>query len=113
MTKLPDTLAKLRDNLAESGSQNGPYMPYDSNSFRNGFNCGAEAMRTYMQAEMDKLVEALEGLGEFTATHLDDMEHYFDNRCVPTVDEVNACAVADSEVRLAIASYRAWKDKNI
>lgn len=37
-SKLPPQLEKIRDELAESGSQNGPYQSYSSNSFKTGFN---------------------------------------------------------------------------
>ena len=30
----------LRDEKAESGSQNGPYQPYNSESFKSGFDLG-------------------------------------------------------------------------
>ena len=46
----------------------------------------------------EKLIE----LNEFTSSVLEDMEHYFDNKCVPTIDEVNQCAIADSLLRVTI-----------
>lgn len=51
---------------------------------------------------IEKQEAALVDAVEHTSTHLEDMEHYFDNKCVPTVNEVNQCASADSRLRLAI-----------
>jgi hypothetical protein len=47
--------------------------------------------------------DALENAVEHTSSNLEDMVHYFDNKCVPTVDEVNQVAIADSELRMTIA----------
>lgn len=46
--------------------------------------------------------EKLNELNEFTSSVLEDMEHYFDNKCVPTLDEVNQCVIADSLLRVCI-----------
>lgn len=54
MTKLPDNLAKIRDERKLR------YLSDEAeNSFTEGFDAGAEAMRTYMQAQgnIDKLVD--------------------------------------------------------
>jgi hypothetical protein len=53
------------------------------------------------------LSEELQELSEHTSTHLEDMGHYFDNKCCPTVEEVNACAAADNSVRIALEKANA------
>ncbi len=45
---------KLRDELAESGSQNGPYQPYNSDSFKTGWNSAISAMREEAAKEFDE-----------------------------------------------------------
>ena len=59
-----------------------------------------------LHAALLKCVEALEETNEFTASILEDMEHYFENKCCPTAEEVNQCAIADSGIRYAIAQLR-------
>lgn len=51
---------------------------------------------------LEVCVEAMEELNEFTSSIVEDMEHYFENKCVPTADEVNQCAIADSKLRYAV-----------
>lgn len=41
---MPIEMQKLRDELSESGSQNRPYQPYNSESFRTGWDCCFTAM---------------------------------------------------------------------
>lgn len=55
---------------------------------------------------MKEMGDELKELNDFTSSILEDMEHYFDNKCCPTVDEVNQCAIADSKLRLIIGKYR-------
>jgi hypothetical protein len=73
------------------------------------FREGARWQHSQLQSQLaardaliGKIADALDELVEHTSTHLEDMQHYFDNKCCPTVDEVNACAVADSNLRLLI-----------
>jgi hypothetical protein len=46
---------KLRDRLAESGSQNGPYQPYSSESFKTGWNCASDLW----SKECERLISSL------------------------------------------------------
>jgi len=62
-------------------------------------------------AREEALVGALEDANEFTTTHLEDMEHYFDDKCIPTAHEVNQCAMADSAIRLALGKWRKERDE--
>lgn len=66
------------------------------------------------------LLQALSALHEaveHTSSNLEDMEHYFDNKCCPTMDELNQVVIADSKLRMAIAQIEtavasAGKDMN-
>lgn len=82
---LPDSLAKIKDDYISDPNRS--FNKEQLGFFSEGFNSGAEAMRTYMQAEMDKLEETLE--------------------------QLQFCGIIDIEqiVRAALASHRAWKDK--
>lgn len=62
-----------------------------------------------LEKKFEIVMNALEEAGNFTACQLDNMEHYFDNKCIPTMEEVNQCAIADSYIRLAIAKVRGKK----
>lgn len=55
-----------------------------------------------------ELAEALIEANEFTSSILEDMEHYFENKCCPTADEVNQAAIADSMIRLARGKLEAY-----
>ena len=88
------------------------------NSLRSWTTTAAECMNwVYEQGRQDErekakgLVEALESANEFTSSILEDMEHYFDNKCCPTADEVNQCAIADSGIRLALEAYNKAQDE--
>jgi len=52
------------------------------------------------------LIDFLYELNEFTSSHLEDMEYYFDNKCCPTKDEVNQVAIADSQLRLFLGKLK-------
>ncbi len=71
------------------------------------FHIHAANHASQMARALAVLTEALEELNEHTSSHLEDMTHYFENRCIPTVDEVNMCANADSTVRYAPAKAAA------
>lgn len=60
------TLKQMRDELAESGSQNGPYQPYNSESFKTGFNCGVAAC----DEMMGELVEQAKKVNEWLQTKM-------------------------------------------
>jgi hypothetical protein len=57
---------------------------------------------TVMADRIEELEGALTEAIEHTSSNLEDMEHYFENKCCPTVDEVNQVSVADSHLRLAL-----------
>lgn len=57
-------------------------------------------------SEVNKLVEALEEQNEFTCSILDNMQHYFDNKCCPTMDEINQCVISDSNLRMVIGNFK-------
>ena len=85
MTKLPEELCKLREEFLTSE---------DYKTSESVYNAGAEAMRTLMarehgelQAEMDKLVEALSKIANSP--------------------EITSWGIV-SDARKALASYRAW-----
>lgn len=65
----------------------------------NRMQAESEGLRT----QLAKLTDALENANELTSSVLEDLEHYFDNKCCPTADEVNQAAIADSQIRLALA----------
>lgn len=52
-------------------------------------------------------IEQIEDAVEHTSSNLEDMQYYFENKCVPTVDEVTQCAIADSKLRYAIGKIEA------
>lgn len=52
-----------------------------------------------------ELKNALYDLIEHTSSNLENMQHYFENKCCPTMDEVNQCAIADSQARLVYAKF--------
>lgn len=56
--------------------------------------------------KIEPLIDFLCELNEFTSSLLEDMEHYFDNKCVPTKDEVNQVAIADSQLRLFLGRLK-------
>ena len=74
-------------------------------SFRNGMQHEKDRLAP-LHASLVKCVEALEETNEFTASILEDMEHYFEDKCCPTAEEVNQCAIADSQIRYALADLR-------
>lgn len=43
--------------------------------------------------------EALDDAADSIRGLLDNMEHYFENQCIPTADEVSQCASAYSQLR--------------
>ena len=55
----------------------------------------------YKQA-LDLAVTQLAELKEFTASILEDMNHYYDNKCIPTLDEVNQCIIAYNQVEKSL-----------
>ena len=74
-------------------------------TFRNGMQHEKDRLAP-LHAALLKCVEALEETNEFTSSILEDMEHYFENKCCPTAEEVNQCAIADSQIRYTIACLR-------
>lgn len=52
---------------------------------------------------IERLLDCIEELSDFTSCHLENIQHYFENKCIPTAEEVNQCAIADSEIRYALA----------
>lgn len=76
-----------------------------SRTFRNGIYYEKDRLAS-LHAALLKCVEALEETNEFTSSILEDMEHYFENKCCPTAEEVNQCAIADSQIRYALADLR-------
>lgn len=55
-----------------------------------------------MNEQLRRIRERLQDAVEGTSCNVEDMIHYFENKCVPTLDEVNNSANADSNLRLAI-----------
>lgn len=51
--------------------------------------------------------DALEELNEFTFSALEDIKHYFDNKCLPTLDEVTKFAIADSLAQKSLSETNA------
>lgn len=64
-------------------------------------------------AEYEKILSELEDFliehNEFTASFLEDIEHYHDNKCCPTSNEVNQVATADSMLRLVIVKLKEFR----
>lgn len=58
-------------------------------------------LATYKQT-LDLAVNELTELKEFTASILEDMNHYYDNKCIPTLDEVNQCIIAYNQTEKTI-----------
>lgn len=108
---LPKKLTEKRNALAENFKDNNRNLVWwqptliIKESFIKGFEAGAlEVMK-----EAEKLVEALIEANEGTSSALEDMQHYFENKCCPTADEVNQIAINDSNIRLAIGKWKKWK----
>ena len=132
MTKADDVLKRLEDAAREATPKWKAYerergriqhewkirTPTDGTMFRSTSygNMNADATfigmanPTTILALLDDrkaLLEALQNANEHTACVLEDMQHYFENQCIPTADEVNQCAICDSEIRVAIAASEA------
>lgn len=60
----------------------------------------------FLLRALEIAIDALEDANDFSASNLERMEHLFDARCIPTVDEVNQCSLADSELRLALSKIQ-------
>lgn len=98
---IPKDLEKLRDEWA--------FSEHSSKVCLDSFDAGALAMRTYMQAEMDKLI------AEIDVTHYKRQDWIYscprseegpDNNGVR-----NECYCGADRRAAVIASHRAWKDK--
>lgn len=63
-------------------------------------------MQSEYAQKVQGLVDALEDAIEALSSNLEQMQHYFENQCCPTVDEVNQLANADSRARIALAAFR-------
>lgn len=59
-----------------------------------------------LQAEVEILRKSLEDALEGTSAHLDNLQRYFENKCIPTVDEVNQFSIVDSNLTLAVARFK-------
>lgn len=62
-----------------------------------------------LEAKLKVAVEALEDANDFSSSVLEDLQHYFENKCIPTVDEVNQASITDSQLRYAIAKLKIIK----
>ena len=60
------------------------------------------AFKDGFQTCYEHMLDTLEEINEFTASHLETMEHLFENKYAPTSEEVNQVAIADSHIRLLI-----------
>lgn len=69
------------------------------------FKAGANF--TLTSSLVKQMAEALEDALETLNNQTENMQHYFDNKCVPTVDEVNQCALNEASLRIAIGRYEA------
>ncbi len=66
-----------------------------------GYAEGLKAGKAHAMELRDAFYELIEG----SSSALEDMQHYFENKCCPTMDEVNQLAIADSQARIAIAAF--------
>lgn len=120
----PDTL----DSRKESGLEYIKMVPLSALESANaeiaalkkqitdGWSKDCEIAHTALESENAKLaaqvadfLAALQDANEFTSSILENMEYYFDNRCCPTADEVNICAIADSQIRYVLAKHTKLK----
>lgn len=62
-----------------------------------------------LKKENEKLKDALSDAVDYTSSHLEDMQHYFENKCISTSDEVNQCAIIDSQLRIILNKYLKFK----
>lgn len=65
-------------------------------------NADKTELITKLTRQRDEYLAALQEANEFTSSVLEDLEHYYDNKCIPTADEVNQASIADSRLRYVI-----------
>lgn len=70
-----------------------------------------EPPKVYIPTEVRQAYEAMQEISEGVASVLDDMQHYFGNKCVPTFEEVHKCADIERESRRLLAALEArWPE---
>lgn len=83
------------DLFIEREAEKASYPPY--------FIEAAQLLAPLLLRALSALHEAV----EHTSSNLEDMEHYFDNKCCPTMDELNQVVIANSNLRMAIGQIEA------
>ncbi len=91
--KLPETLAKLLDNAAYDYMKRGHAGAVNA---ADVFGDGADWMA-------EQLLPAIESAREALRSTLDDMNHYYENKCCPSQEEVD-------QLKQALASLDAAFD---
>lgn len=92
MTKLPDSLTKLRETYP------------NEMGFQNGFDSGAEAMRIYMQTEINKLETSLD-------KNIESLKWLF-ARCRSYIWlKTDDAQEALDDIENKLSAYRTWKDE--
>lgn len=65
-----------------------------------------------LKAENEALRKALEEAREGVSAHLDNLQHYFENKCIPTAEEVNQFSNVDSQLALALLKFKKMEAGN-
>lgn len=93
---------------AEANKYDSTVAEYDYMTVFDSFKAGAKFVseNPTMIPAVAELVLDLEDCLDDVACTLDNMQHYFENKCCPTSDEVNQCSFADSKLRYAIAKIK-------
>jgi predicted dinucleotide-utilizing enzyme len=104
---MSDIDVQLRKRLEEMKAkiiERGEFKPNDFqliDSLLNEFDAVSECES--LQAKLEIATEALYESIEAMSSSLEDMNHYFENKCIPTAQEINQLAIADSKARYAYA----------
>lgn len=118
--KLPDMLAKLRDEFITNYSPTHDFNLIielkDINALceaslsasKDGFNAGADAMRTLMQAEIDKLNKRIVEVNGFLYDANAEMD-----KLVEALESISVYGNDIDTVEAVLVGHRAWKEKNI
>lgn len=75
---------------------------------RDSLKAQLQAKDAVIEIAVNELVE----LKEFTASILEDMNHYYDNKCIPTLDEVNQCVIAYNQTEKTIEQIQKMNAKH-
>lgn len=62
-----------------------------------------------LEVENKRLRDLIDETREGTSSCLENLQHYFENKCCPTADEVNQFSIVDSTLALETTKWKALK----